>query len=57
MRENLYSIFGERDPDKRRRAIARIWVPDGLFVDPDGPHRGGEAIERAVEQLLQRTDD
>ena len=57
LRQNLHSIFGERDAQKRRSVIAAIWKEDGVFVDPDGPHRGRAAIDKAVEQLLQRFPD
>ncbi len=51
LRKNL-EAFGERDAEKRSAAISTIWEPDGLFVDPDGPHIGLEAIDGAIEQLL-----
>jgi hypothetical protein len=54
LRQNLHAIFGERDAQKRRSVIAAIWKEDGVFVDPDGSHRGHAALDEAVEKLLQR---
>jgi hypothetical protein len=57
VRQNLFAVFGERDPAKRRAAIASIWAADGIFIDPDGPHAGQGAIDEAVEQLLRKFPD
>jgi hypothetical protein len=51
LRRNL-DAFGERDAEKRRKALSTIWKSDGVFVDPDGPHIGFLAIDKAIEQLL-----
>ncbi len=57
MRENLSSVFGERDAARRRGVIAGLWAVDGIFIDPDGRHVGGAAVDAAVEQLLRRYPD
>ncbi len=48
---NLQSVFGERDPARRRAAIAQIWTEDGLFVDPHGRTVGHDGLDAAVAQL------
>jgi hypothetical protein len=55
MKDNLLSVFGERDGEKRRQVIAKIWATDGIFIDPDGPHVGHAALDEAIDQLLQKT--
>ena len=54
LKQNLHTVFGERNRDKRRATIATIWKEDGVFIDPDGPHVGHKAIDEAVELLLHR---
>jgi hypothetical protein len=34
-----------------------IWAADGVFIDPDGPHAGPEAIDEAIERLSARFPD
>jgi hypothetical protein len=36
LRRNLFEIFGERDPARRRNVISELWAEDGSFTDPDG---------------------
>jgi hypothetical protein len=54
IRENLLSVFGERDAKKRRGVIARIWASDGVFVDHGGRHAGHADLNNAVEKLLPK---
>ncbi|WP_263349762.1 nuclear transport factor 2-like protein [Acidicapsa acidisoli] len=56
LRTNL-EAFGERDAEKRRAAISKIWEPDGVFLDPEGLHIGTEAIDDAIEHLLLKFPD
>ena len=51
LRKNLEAT-GERDAEKRRAMMSTIWMADGVFVDPDGPHVGPQAIDEAIERLL-----
>jgi hypothetical protein len=51
IRRNLFSVFGERDPEERGRVMEEIWKADGIFIDPDGPRVGLEAIDQAIVQL------
>jgi hypothetical protein len=57
MRRNLHEIFSERDPTKRQVVVAEIWAPDGIFVDPDGPHIGHSEIEDTADALLRKFPD
>jgi hypothetical protein len=34
LRENIYGVFSEPDPEKQRANIARLWGEDGVFIDP-----------------------
>jgi hypothetical protein len=54
IRENLLSVFGERDAKRRRDVIARIWASNGVFVDHDGRHVGHADLNNAVEKLQQK---
>jgi hypothetical protein len=56
LRKNLEAT-GERDAEKRRAMMSTIWLADGVFVDPDGPHVGPQAIDEAIERLLLKFPD
>lgn len=56
LRKNL-ETFGERDAKKRRAIMATIWAADGVFIDPDGPHLGPQAIDEAIERILLKFPD
>lgn len=52
MRANLLEVFGERDPERRREAIARTYTEDVEFVDPDEIATGWEALDAKAQRLL-----
>jgi hypothetical protein len=54
MKQNLLGVFGERDAEKRRSLIAKIWDRKGIFIDPHGRYVGHTAINDAAEQLQRR---
>jgi hypothetical protein len=54
MKQNLLGVFGERDAEKRRSLIAKIWDRKGIFIDPHGRYVGHTAINDAAEQLHRR---
>jgi hypothetical protein len=54
MKQNLFGVFGERDAEKRRSLIAKIWDRKGIFIDPHGRYVGHTAINDAAEQLQRR---
>jgi ketosteroid isomerase-like protein len=49
---NLYDVFGENDPARRRAAIAEIFTEDCVFYDPmGGIYRGRDEIDRVAGTL------
>lgn len=54
LRENLYGVFGERDAQKRRNNIARLWAEDGVFVDHNSRHEGHSAIDGAAKWVHEK---
>jgi hypothetical protein len=57
MKQNLRGVFSERDAEKRRSLIAKIWDSKGIFIDPEGRYVGHAAINDAAEQLQRRFPD
>ena len=51
MTRNLFEVFSEHDPAKRRAAIGELFAEDCTFTDPHGRHAGHEAIDEAVTAL------
>ncbi|MCJ1696491.1 MULTISPECIES: nuclear transport factor 2 family protein [Rathayibacter] len=49
---NLVEVFGERDPEKRRAAIARLYTPDVEFLDPEEVVVGHDALHAKAQRLL-----
>ena len=46
---NLYDVFGENDPARRRAAIDEIFVEDCVFYEPGGGvYRGRDEINRVA---------
>jgi hypothetical protein len=46
---NLYDVFGENDPARRRAAIDEIYGEDGIFYEPGGRvYHGREEIDRVA---------
>jgi SnoaL-like domain len=44
---NLYDVFGENDPARRRASIDEIFTEDCVFYDPmGGVYRGRDEIDR-----------
>jgi hypothetical protein len=54
IKRNLHEVFGERDVNKRRKAIAQLWTEDGVFIDHSGKTRGRDALDRTVATLHDR---
>jgi len=57
MKQNLHGVFSERDAEKRRSLIAKIWDTKGIFIDPHGRYVGHTAINDAAEQVQRRFPD
>ena len=54
LKRNLREVFGERDAKKRRKAIAKLWTEDCVFIDHSGKRLGRDELDRAVAVLHQR---
>jgi SnoaL-like protein len=54
IKRNLHEVFGERNAEKRQRAIAELWTEDCVFIDHSGTSRGRDELDRAVAVLHQR---
>jgi hypothetical protein len=52
--ENLFAVFGERDPERRLEAIASNYTEDVIWTDPDGTTHGHEALNEGAQKLLDR---
>lgn len=49
---NLYDVFGENDPKRRRKAIDEIFTEDCVFYEPGGGvYRGRDEIDRVAGAL------
>ena len=57
MRANLLEVFGERDSDRRRAAIARTYHADVTFSDPDEVITGRDALDAKAQRLLDESPD
>ena len=57
MHANLLQVFAERDPDRRRAAIERIYVPDVVFADPEETVVGHQALNDKAQRLLDESPD
>jgi hypothetical protein len=49
---NLLEVFGERDPGRRRAAIAELYAADVVFADPDEVVTGHAELDRKAQQIL-----
>ncbi|HEY2225855.1 nuclear transport factor 2 family protein [Actinomycetospora sp.] len=52
MHANLIEVFGERDRDRRRAAIARTYSEEVVMHDPEGVVTGHTALDVKVQTLL-----
>ena len=53
MRANMLRVFGERNADRRRAALAELYAEDATLYDPETVATGREAISAAVDALLR----
>jgi hypothetical protein len=55
---NLYDVFGENDPKRRRAAIDEIFIEDCVFYEPSGRvYPGRDEIERVAATLMDMHPD
>jgi len=52
LHSNLHEVFSERDPERRRAAIARTYTEDVRFIDPAGEFVGRQALSDQAQKLL-----
>jgi len=52
LQANLARVFGERNRERRRAAIADIYAPDAVLYEPHASATGHDAINEAVDTLL-----
>jgi hypothetical protein len=55
MERNVSDVFGERDPGRRRDAIAELYAEDCAFYDADGESTGQAAISDRVGRILDQS--
>jgi hypothetical protein len=52
MRANVASVFNERNADRRRAAVGRLYTEDAILYEPEAVAIGKDAISQAVGKLL-----
>jgi SnoaL-like domain len=57
MLANLFAVFGERDPERRSKAIAANYTDDVIWTDPDRTTQGREALSERAQNLIDRWPD
>lgn len=58
LKRNLYDVFGENDPARRRAAIDEIYTEDVVFYDPmKNVYRGRAEIDRIAGTLRKKHPD
>ena len=57
MLANLFTVFNERDPKRRLRAITRNYTEDVIWTDPDGTTQGHEEMNEQAQKVLDRMPD
>jgi hypothetical protein len=55
MEQNVSEVFSERDPARRRRAIAHLYTEDCASYDADGANFGQAAISDRVGRILDQS--
>lgn len=57
MHTNLLEVFNQRDHERRRAAIARIYADDVRWTDDDGVTIGRDALDGKAIELQARLGD
>ena len=57
MLANLFAVFGERDPERRSKAISANYTDDVIWTDPDGTTQGRHALNERAQKLIDRSPD
>ncbi|GAA2909729.1 hypothetical protein Acy02nite_25250 [Actinoplanes cyaneus] len=51
-RANLFDVFNERDGDRRRAAIGRVYAPGVTFSDPEETVTGHDELDAKAQKIL-----
>jgi SnoaL-like domain len=51
MQANIVRVFNERNPDRRRAALAELYTENATLCDPETVATGWEAISGAIDSL------
>ena len=54
---NLFSVFSERDRERRFQVIAHNYTEDVIWTDPEGPTQGHEAVNERAQRLIESWAD
>ena len=57
MQGNLLEVFNERDPERRRAAISRIYAPDVRWTDDEGVNVGHDALDAKAASIAGQASD
>ena len=57
MLANLFAVFGERDRERRSKAIAANYTDDVIWTDPDGTTQGRQALDERAQKFIDRWPD
>ncbi|MGJ6965394.1 nuclear transport factor 2 family protein [Streptosporangium sp. G11] len=52
MHANLLEVFNERDSERRRAAIVRVYAPGVRFSDPEETVEGHDALDAKAQKIL-----
>jgi hypothetical protein len=52
MHSSLFRVFAERDPQRRKAAMAETYSADVVFHDPEGTATGQAALAEKVQALV-----
>jgi hypothetical protein len=55
--DEYIASWNERDPQRRRAAIEKIWTADCCYVDPLGAAVGIEAVDTMIAGVQERFGD
>jgi hypothetical protein len=53
MEKNLLEVFGERDSERRKLAISKLYTEECTFFEPEEQIVGRDALNATVERILQ----
>jgi hypothetical protein len=54
---NLFEVFSERDPARRREVVTSNYTEDVIWSDPETTTHGHEALNERAQQVLDSTPD